>query len=83
MEKTQILELVSIGAAIACNCEMCFKFHYDKARKLGVTDEDILSAVDTSLMVKNAPAESIKGLAYKYLKKTEPNSSSSTKPCCG
>jgi AhpD family alkylhydroperoxidase len=69
MEKTQILELVAIGAAIACNCEMCFKFHYDKARKLGVSDEDILSAVDTGLMVKNAPAESIKSLANKYLKR--------------
>jgi AhpD family alkylhydroperoxidase len=69
MDKTQIFELVAIGAAIACNCEMCFKFHFDKARKLGVSDEDILSAVDTGLMVKNASAESIKELAYKYLKR--------------
>ena len=32
-----VKELVAIGAAIACNCEMCFKFHFDKARKLGIS----------------------------------------------
>ena len=38
-------ELVAIGAAIASNCEPCFRFHYDKARKLGVSKEDMARAV--------------------------------------
>ncbi len=84
MEKAAVTELVAIGAAIACNCEPCFKFHFDKARKLGVSDEDMLSAVDTGLMVKNAPADSIKGLAYKYLKKHDSpeNQGIAESPCC-
>jgi AhpD family alkylhydroperoxidase len=68
-----VRELVAIGAAIACNCETCFKFHFDKARKLGVTDEDMLSAVEMGLMVKDASGQSIKELAYKYLKKQDKN----------
>ena len=32
-----VQELVAIGAAIASNCEPCFRFHFDKARKLGVS----------------------------------------------
>ena len=31
----QVAELIAMGAAIAANCESCFKHHYDIARKLG------------------------------------------------
>ena len=81
----EIRELVAIGAAIACNCETCFKFHYDKARKLGVSDEDMLGAVDMGLKVKDASAQSIKDLAYKYLKKQseEDQDASNTQGCSG
>jgi AhpD family alkylhydroperoxidase len=67
-----VRELVAIGAAIAANCEFCFKFHYDKARKLGVSREDMLSAVETAILVKNSPAKSIAELAEKYLKSATP-----------
>ena len=77
-----VQELVAIGAAIACNCEMCFKFHYDKARKLGISEEDMFAAVQTGTMVKNASAQSTKDLAFKYLKKQEPNECQA-KACCG
>ena len=74
---------LAIGAAVACNCEMCFKFHFDKARKLGISDEDMLAAVETGSMVKNASAQSIKDLAYKYLNKQELKECQSTsKACC-
>ncbi|MBL0311242.1 MAG: arsenite efflux transporter metallochaperone ArsD [Holophagaceae bacterium] len=62
-----VQELVSIGAAIASNCEPCFKFHYDKARKLGVSREDMVRAVETAQSVKEAPARTILGLAARYL----------------
>jgi AhpD family alkylhydroperoxidase len=79
----KVRELVAIGAAIACNCETCFKFHFDKARKLGVSDEDMLNAVDTGIMVKNAPAQSIINLAYKYLKKGEQPEKTESSSCSG
>jgi AhpD family alkylhydroperoxidase len=82
----QVRELVAIGAAIASNCEECFKFHYDKARKLGVTKEDMLLAVKTAQMVKDSPAKSISELAVKYLgnKDTEVknNAACGTGCCC-
>jgi AhpD family alkylhydroperoxidase len=67
-----VKELVAIGAAMAANCEFCFKFHFDKARKLGVSREDMLAAVETAIMVKNSPAKSIAELAEKYLKSEIP-----------
>ena len=62
-----VQELVSIGAAIASNCEPCFKFHFDKARQLGVTREDMRLAVRTAQGVKDVPAASVLALADRYL----------------
>jgi AhpD family alkylhydroperoxidase len=62
-----IAELVAIGAAIASNCEPCFKFHYDRARKLGVSKEDMSLAVKTAQGVKDAPARAMQELADRYL----------------
>jgi len=60
-------ELVAIGAAIASNCEPCFKFHFNKARKLGVSSEDMTAAVTMAKNVKDAPAKAVLQLAEKYL----------------
>jgi len=66
-----VAELVAIGAAIASNCEPCFKFHFDKARKLGVTQEDMWSAVSIGRTVKDAPARAVLALAERYLRRDE------------
>jgi len=63
----EVAELVAIGAAIAANCEPCFKYHYDKARKLGVSFDDMAAAVNTAQAVKQAPARAILELADRFL----------------
>jgi len=63
----QVAELVAIGAAIASNCEPCFRFHYGKARKLGVADDDVRRAVDLAQQVKEAPARAVLDLAHRSL----------------
>ena len=62
-----VAELVAIGAAIAANCEPCFKFHFSKARKLGVSQDDMWRAVNTAQAVKDAPARSVLSLAKRLL----------------
>lgn len=64
-------ELVAIGAAIASNCEPCFKYHYDKARKLGVSKEDMLRVVTIAQGVKEAPAKMVLDTAHRYLKEPQ------------
>ena len=34
----RVNELVAIAAAIGANCEPCLKYHFDQARKLGVSN---------------------------------------------
>ena len=88
----QVAELVAIGAAIASNCEPCFKFHYDQARKLGVGDTDMRRTVELAQRVKDAPARAVLDLAHRYLDKTNPwetaSKASAGQPqvnggCCG
>ena len=67
-----VAELVAIGAAVASNCETCFRAHYDKARKLGVSREDMMRAVTTAQSVKGVPAKSVLGLAERYLRGKAP-----------
>lgn len=62
-----VTELIAIGASIASNCEPCFRYHYDQARKLGVTNGDMLEAVNVALRVKDAPAQAMVRLAQSYL----------------
>lgn len=60
-------ELVALGAALAANCEVCFKYHYGQAQKLGVTKEDMTCAVTMAQKVKETPARAILDLANRYL----------------
>ena len=88
-----VAELVAIGAAIASNCEPCFHYHHDTARKLGVSREDMLRAVTTAQNVKDAPAKAMLDLAQRYLSRDSAaaGASASEQPaakeksggCCG
>ena len=73
-----VKELVAIGASIASNCEMCFKHHFNEARKLGVSKDDIRRAVEMAQMVKDSPARSMTELAEKYVREAATKAS----PCC-
>ena len=75
-----ITELVAIGAAMACNCEPCFKYHFDQARKLGVSVEDMRQAVNTGLSVKAAPHRKVVETAERYL--TSGPSADEPATCC-
>lgn len=62
-----ITELAAVGAAVGSNCEPCLKYHYNEARKLGVTKEELVLAVRTAQMVKDTPAGKVLDLAGKLL----------------
>jgi AhpD family alkylhydroperoxidase len=75
-----IRELVALGAAIGASCEPCFKFHYDKARKLGLSAETMREAVKIGEAVKQASTKNIVGLAERMLGGDEAKTAAS--PCC-
>jgi len=78
----QVAELVAIGAAIASNCEPCFKYHYDRARKLGVSDLDMRHAVDLAQRVKDTPASAMLNVAERYLGPATQETKAAASSCC-
>lgn len=55
-------ELVALGAAMAANCLPCLQHHHQKARALGVSEDDMTRAVNTAMTVKKmAERETLKG----------------------
>jgi AhpD family alkylhydroperoxidase len=79
---SQVAELVAIGAAIAANCEPCFKYHYDQARKLGVSNLDMRYAVDLAQKVKDTPARAMLDIAERYLGPATSGSTAKASSCC-
>jgi AhpD family alkylhydroperoxidase len=77
-----VAELVAIGAAIAANCDPCFKYHFQQARKLGISREDMMLAVKTAQGVKETPAEAMLQLAHRYLE-GDPVDLPIIQSCCG
>lgn len=75
-----VTELVAIGAAIASNCEPCFRYHYDQARKLGVSREDMWAAVETAKAVKDQSSGAALETAARYL---TPAVLQKSGECCG
>jgi AhpD family alkylhydroperoxidase len=84
-----VAELVAIGAAIAGNCEPCLKYHYNQARKLGVSAEDMQRAVATAQTVKEMPARAMQELAQRLMgspRAEPPAPQADARPaggCCG
>ncbi len=78
----QVAELVAIGAAIGANCELCFKYHYDQARKLGVSDKDMRYAVDLAQKVKDTPSRAMLNLAERYLGAPTDDTRARANACC-
>jgi len=82
----EVAELVAIGAAIAANCRPCFKYHYEKARKVGVSREDMARAVATAEEVRQMPAKAVLELAEKCLgsaMRDQEDHTSAADGCCG
>ncbi|HNY31341.1 MAG TPA: carboxymuconolactone decarboxylase family protein [Fibrobacteria bacterium] len=74
------LELVSLGAAIACNCVPCIEFHIPAARKAGLTDAQILEAIAKADSIKQVPARKILETARAML---NTSSEACSDPDCG
>jgi AhpD family alkylhydroperoxidase len=86
-------ELVALGAAIACDCVPCIEYHIPEARKAGLTDAQILEAVQLADKLKQVPARKVLDTAKGMLNSAQPEcgdpdcgcaaaSAESTGSCC-
>lgn len=60
-------ELVALGAALASNCVPCVVFHIRESRDCGLTDAEILQAVESADKVRQVPAGLVLNAAHQEL----------------
>ena len=63
----EVKELVALGAAVAGNCDKCFAYHYEKAKKLGVSHDDMLKAATLGKTIKEIPSKALSDLVRDLL----------------
>lgn len=68
----KVKELAAIAASVAANCEPCFKYHYDQARRLGIPLADMAAAVSVAEAVKQSPSRKMRELTERILRNEMP-----------
>jgi AhpD family alkylhydroperoxidase len=63
----KVTELVALGAAVGSNCEACFRSHYETARDVGLSTEELVRAVSVAQTVKDTPSRRMLDLAARKL----------------
>lgn len=78
-------ELVAIGAAIGSNCVPCIEYHVPQARQAGLTDAEILAAIQLADRVKQVPAHKVLEVATALVQEPcgcqQPSSETTAEPC--
>lgn len=78
----QTKELIAIGASVAAHCQPCLKFHYAKARELGVDPTEINAAVEIGHQVSRGAAKAMRDLQEALM--APPSTEASREGgCCG
>lgn len=63
-------ELVALGAAMGSNCVPCIEYHIPEARKAGLTDAQIQTAIRLADKVRQVPARKVLDAALRMLPET-------------
>jgi AhpD family alkylhydroperoxidase len=63
------IHLVSLGAAIGCNCIPCTVYHLKECKANGLTDEELAEAIQISNVVKDVPRNNVTQTALRQLKR--------------
>lgn len=83
-------ELIAIGASVSAHCQPCLAYHLEKARELGIEEDNIRAAIETGHMVEKGAMSAMRTYAASLVDTASPESSCRAsgddkppKACCG
>lgn len=83
-DKTEII--IALSAAVGANCIPCFDHLYEKAKNVGITDDEVLFITETANKVKTGAAIFIKNAINDTIglepEVDQPCCAESEKACC-
>jgi hypothetical protein len=53
-------ELIFLGACISAHCFPCFDYHLERAKKLGICEDDIRESIQAGFMVMNRAGDKMR-----------------------
>lgn len=62
-------QLVALGASVSANCVSCVRYHLDKARELGLSEQGIADALQVGRMVRRGAARKLDEVLRQRLEK--------------
>lgn len=75
--------LVSLGAALASNCVPCIEFHIPGARRAGLSDREIETALEIADKVRQVPARAVLETALARIETSSDDAADPTSSDCG
>ena len=82
-------ELIAIGASVGAHCQPCLAFHVEKARELGIGEDDIRAAIDTGHMVEKGAMNAMRKFSANVLEESSTTACKlsagkiASEGCCG
>jgi len=83
-------ELIAIGASVSAHCQPCLAYHLEKARELGVEEDNIRTAIETGHMVEKGAMSAMRKYSASLVDTAPPeapccnsNGNKPPKACCG
>lgn len=83
-EKTK--ELIAIGVSVGAHCQPCLTYHVEKARELGIDDEEIRSAIEIGHMVEKGAMSAMRKFSATVVAAPSGGTNGEITPpkaCCG
>lgn len=53
---SKIKELIAVGISVVIDCESCMQWHIEQAAKAGVTEQEVLEAIEVGIEMGGGPA---------------------------
>ncbi len=61
-------ELIAIGASVGAHCQPCLRYHVNKAREVGLTDDAIREAIAVGHMVERGAMSAMREFSEELMK---------------
>jgi AhpD family alkylhydroperoxidase len=76
-------ELIAIGASITAHCQACLTYHINKARQMGIDEQEIQEAVAVGQKVEKGSMAAMRDFAQESLKVPAQNRQGNSAHCAG
>lgn len=61
-------EMIAIGASVGAHCQPCLRYHVNKARAVGLTDDEIREAIAVGHMVERGAMSAMREFSEELMK---------------